>query len=672
MTRVYTGGVSGISILPSPEVRYERRIETRSTGYPTYKYREFETRREDPPTQSPSVTIYARNFSYNNYMTTLDMGSILSVSLTNTIYADGRSEEGASVCVTMTRRERKEDIDALVGGILRIMNKEMVDKPSITIPLMSSTIAKWRLRIPTYKRLSWMNISMDIFRQSIMVSPPKGERVIYVRSVHGSFLLDDWNRITPLDTTSYSSLLVLSGTYSDTFYPVDVIIDKEVDVRSYPYRERLAIMRRYDLPNIPILENPNTPTDFYSFVVGKSSMIIFSPDGPYLWQDIVPVRVFIGAGGIPLALDKDTLQAVTVNVANPSSHIGDMVEVSKGRVIERSQRPTPMTVTRITSLIQLEEDPITMEDLSGRTCALFTKYVEKVLSLLYSYYSRLGVTGVLDVSRDVGHSYWRTSGITTYAISDRKDMQRFMRESGAIEDNGVIVGDDWEVDDIDIGSVPLVEAVDIVKVPVSIEDLNIYSATATSLLSMMVTESEYVRTRDYLSSWGWTLDSEYRLSEELLPLNPNCMEPLILYTWRRTSRRPETIRLVYNPIAQGSVSKITSPYGDLYRTGTAGAITSGSDNSLLESIYTSIDPSFRRRDKIGKTLYIFSNPTPKLNVPLYLIPPDSWSMYQTSGGTTLVYDDLTPRPPGIVIFKNKGHWEPLAKRSVTGDLVYIW
>lgn len=666
--KIYTGGISGISILPSTYITYEKRIDIRSVGHSLYRYREYTTESAENPNILPSLIMYSRSFRYRNY-SKLDIKAVMEVSLTTTMFPDGRREEGASICISLQHKENKGDIDALVSHILGMMYKLKIDKPAI-IPMMSSTIAHWRPQIPSYKRLSWMDVSMNLFSQSIIISPPMGERVFYIRSPHGTFLLDGWNRITPIDTNVSSSLTMILGIYSDVFYPTDIYIDKDVDVRTRSYSDRMYMIKEYNLPSIPILENPQTPADFYSFVVGKKSMIIFSPTTTFLWEDIVLVRIYVAAGGIPMALSNNGLTPIA-SISGLPSHAGDIVEVSKGKVISTSIRPSPMTIARVESLMQLDEDPIRMDDLSGRTCTLFSKYLEKTISLLYSYYASIGVTEILDISSNIGHSYWRTPNITTYAISPTPEIARFVKESSAADEGSQIIGYNWEVDIVD-EDLPIVDAVNIIKTAVTIDELDIYSSTSNSFISMMIGDIEYTKIKDHLISWDWNLDSEYSLSEELLPIDKKCIEHLTLYIWRKKKIRPETVRLIYTPIRQGIISKLESPYGTLYRIGTAGSTTSGTDDSLLESIYTASSPQFRRMDKIGKTLYVLSNRIPRLDVPLYIIPPDSWSMYKVEGSHTYIYNDATPRDKGIVLFKNKGHWEPLAKRSLSGELVYIW
>lgn len=51
-----------------------------------------------------------------------------------------------------------------------------------------------------------------------------------------------------------------------------------------------------------------------------------------------------------------------------------------------------------------------------------------------------------------------------------------------------------------------------------------------------------------------------------------------------------------------------------------------------------------------------------------MIPEISWNIVSP----TLMYPIGVPHPPGIVLFENNGHWEPLARKNIKGELQYIW
>lgn len=663
--RIYAGGITSTTVLPSTEIRYEREKEIRSMGHALYRYREYITEEVPPPSISPSLTIYMRSYKYKNN------GYIMVVSLTTTVYPNNIRVEGGSICIILEGREKKEDMDRIVLDTLYKMYKISLDRPSITIDSMISSVSRWKLHLPSYRRLRWIDISMSLFRQSVMVDIPIGKRVFYIRSPSGTFMIDEWNRTTPIDTAT-NSLSILIGIYNTVFHPIDIWVDKDVDIRTYSYEDKIPIIRGYGL-SLVTLVHPNTPNDFYSFVIGKESMAIFSPTTTYIWESHIHERVYIGAGGIPMVLDGMRLESIPITIDKSNMFIGEMVYVYKKKILSISEKAAPMTRDRVSSLLQEESDIISMDDLSGRTCTLFSKHIEKIIFFLYSYYRSMGITSVLDISSDIGHSYWRTSGITTYAMTDTPSIEKFKSEYEIESDGNSIFWDNWDVEIVSsIGSVPMVQATDIIRTSVTVDQLDAYSSISSTFVSMMSTDDQYRRLKDHMEKWGWYIDTEYKIEEELLPLDPTCTQPLSLYIWKRYKEFPEVIRLVYTPVQQGIISKVESPYGTLYREGTAGSTTSGRDDSLIESIYLASSPEYRRKDKIGKVLYVLSHREPKIHTPLYLIPPDSWDMYYTQGSRTYIYNYQTPRVPGIVLFKNKGHWEPLAKKNVSGQLQYIW
>lgn len=658
----YTEGISGITVLPSTDTRYERLTTTRTSIQRLYRYREYILESANRPSTPPSITTYERIYKYDASKVTI-IGYII-VTLSTTIHV-GRREEGGSVCISLPpkSRERREDIELAINNILSLMYKII---PTST---MSSIVSRWRLHIPNYRRLTWSDISLDLFRSSVLVDVVPGYRVYYVRSPHGTFLVDEWNKITSISDDKYRSIDIIYGTYDTTFHPIDMYVHDDIDVSSRPYEERISMIGM-DIPTM--LMRPSTPTDLYSFVIGRQSMIIFSNDSIYLWESTPTIRVYVGGSGTSLSLDDTDL--TPINIGTFPGHIGEMIEVSGGKVIGTSTRPTPMSMSRINRLLSIEEDPISTDDLSGRTCKLYDKYVEKMMKYVYLYYRDMRATSIIDISNKIGHSYWATSTITTYSIgTSSKDIEKYVRESNGTIEGSSILGDDWQVDIVSsVADVPSTDALVIVRTIPTIDELSTYTAISISYVCMVVDHGTYERVRDSMERWGWTLDSNVPIDVDLPPLDPNCIVPLSIYMWKYKTMRAETVRLVYPPIHPGTISKIESPYGTLYRIGTSGPTTGSNDMSLLESIYIATSIQFRNMDKVAKILYILSHREPKIDVPLYLIPEDSWSMYQVVGNETLIYDYMTSRREGIVIFKNNRHWEPLAKKDVRGDLMYIW
>lgn len=675
--RIYSGDITGTRHLPSPSITYVREKEIRSTGYAMYRYREYETERVNEPIGIPSQTRYERWYEFQNYYKGVDLGTTLVVTFSTTVFPDGNRREGGSICMRLKRREERSHIDLLVVTIVGIMNGFEKDNILSVVIGMSSAIRKWRLEIPSSSVLEWKDVSMESFRDCTIVEPRQGRTVLYVFSPSGTFLLDS-GLITPIDVKISSSLGVLVGRYDGTtFYPYDTLIREGVSVSGYTYPERLDMISSFDLTPPPSISRPQTPDDFFAFAIGKKELLFYSPKNTYSWTSTLTTRILIGEGGVPLGLESDNLVPVKASVKDSLRDVGNMVNVLEGKVVSVDMfNPAPMKKGRIDQI--LSSDSITSDSLTGRNCVLYYKYIERVLSLLYSFYSTRGVKSVLDLSSGLDHMYWTASNLTTYALSDSSDRRVFVARSGGIPDENSVIGEGWDVEFVTNDSIgediTSVEATDIFRTSPSLDDLDTYVSLSTKYVSFISTNREHRDRSVIMSNWGWEVETELRLDqEELLPVDESCREDLTLYIWRQKERRPESIRLIYNPVAVGVSSSIESPYGALSRVGTLGSTTSGRDDSFIHALLTAHSPEYRRMDKVGKTIYALRNRNNlRINVPIYLIPKDSWKMYLITRDGTYVYDIDVPRPKGIVLFVNKGHWEPLARRGIDNSLNYIW
>jgi hypothetical protein len=676
--RVYDGGISSTRNLPSTSYTSIREKEVKSIGYTMYRYRQVESEKVDQPDTPSNQTVYSRWFEFTKYMSGIDLGSTMVVSFTTTVFPDGGRREGGSICFRILSRPERSSLDLLVIKVLGLCNGMERDDIFLKVISMSSSIRKQKLDMPSFSPLEWKDVSMSTFRSSVIVDLHEGEDVFYVLSPSGTFIYDR-SMITPVDLTISSSLTVLLGRYyKNIFYPYDIMVREDISVQGHPYGERLVMLNSYDLllPKPLSISRPRTSEEFFSFVVGKKELLFYSTSNRYIWNSSRHVRVFVGERGLPFGLEGENLVPLRTDIIDPivEKNAGDMVEVENGKIVDvLTYTPSPMKKGRVEQI--LSSDTISSDSLSGRNCKLYSKYVERVASLLYSFYETRGVKSVLDVSVGVDRGYWSRSNISTYALTSNTERIGYQKSTSAIVDENMVVGDVWEVEFInDMADVPSVGATNIFRTTPTVDDLDTYVAVASRYVSFISTEKDHGDRLSLMEEWGWELETEYRINkEELLPIDAKCREDLTLYIWRQKGKESEVIRLIYNPIAVGTSSKVDSPYGSLMRIGTLGSTISGRDDSLIHSILTSYSSKYRKYDKVGKTLDALRNGRNiNLTVPVYLIPKDSWKMYWISKKNTYIYDSHTKRPKGIVIFNNKGHWEPLAKKTIDGSLDYIW
>lgn len=194
---------------------------------------------------------------------------------------------------------------------------------------------------------------------------------------------------------------------------------------------------------------------------------------------------------------------------------------------------------------------------------------------------------------------------------------------------------------------------------------------------------------------GWNVETDIYLNNERLmgqeEARYSSAQRLLIF--RSHPIEGQVIRRIYQPLSPGNTDIIESPWGQVVRVGVPSISSVGGPNiSYVASILQATDEGYRNLDTIAKTIRatqylrsrvvtldgqsssLFRYNNNQEDVPLYLIPQDTWNMYRREGDDVLIYHALTntPREPGIVIMQNRGQWEPLAKRDINGNLVYIW
>lgn len=649
---IYNNDIQGSRILPSPSYVYTQYVESRMSRYPLYTISEYERVEVPPPSTLPIETRYERVFKYDT-----NNGQVVI-----TLYTQSNGVDGGSVCI---HNVVSKGVEKMVSSLIETMNG-MVDPHLNTIVTRMREIIPITTHFPIYRLLEWRDISYTLFATSTLVSMPQGEMVFYILSSEGTFLYDGVY-ITPINTTP-SSLTIMSGIWDGSFHPLDIHVSDTTILSGYTYKERRSMIQKY----VKVTDDVLTPTskdDIFSFFSTHDRVYIIG-ERRYEWNSHIHIRVYVGEGGIPFGID-GSFQKVE-GMKDISSHVGDVVDITDG-VITKSPYLLPMSIDKIMTLLHYERNQISRDDITGKNCSLYTRYLERMMRYLYMFYRERGIEEVLDVSSKINPSYWRVDGMTTYALVEKMRRDNFIHSSRGYIDDDTFVGREGEIVVFDLPEAPSVQAVDIIlSLPDNVEP---YILMARDYVTTMLVEKDHDRIESILRNLGLSKESSIPLytNIKLLPRDPSCVERVILTTWRWEESTHEVVRQIYTPIRPGTRENIHTPYGDLVRIGTLGISPYG-DTSITHAILEASSPEYRRMDTISKTLYATRHQYPSLKgYPLYMIPPSSWSIYTvTKEGDIYKYGPKTERPPGIVIMDNDGHWETLARPNINGKLTYMW
>lgn len=180
---------------------------------------------------------------------------------------------------------------------------------------------------------------------------------------------------------------------------------------------------------------------------------------------------------------------------------------------------------------------------------------------------------------------------------------------------------------------------------------------------------------DTMLRLGWIPETDMYLTDELLMGKEEAMYSSAqrLLIFRQKLSPTEIIRTIYTPLIPSTTESIDSPWGTVIRVGTLG----DKETSFVHSLLQATNGRYRSLDNIGKSMYMMSvQGSIPTNIPIYMIPYDSWNIYYHAGNEMIMYSPLNiqgeRRIPGIVLFYNKGHWEPLARPQIGSNLTYIW
>jgi hypothetical protein len=714
--RIYNDDVQAIRILPSSNVQYMQYVETRMSRYPLYTISEYEWI-EVPPSHTPSPsslpveTRYERVYEYD---TDNHSGRVII-----TLYTQSNGIEGGSVCI---RNPVIKGIEKVVFSLLETMLSPSM-KASIPIDNhLSHIVSKMRDTIPTatassathfpvYRLLEWKDVSYTMFATSTLVSMPQGRMVFYILSPEGTFLYDGIGYITPINTTP-SSLTIMSGIWGgggqndELFHPLDIHVYDTMILSGYTYKERRSMIEKIMTTNDDILTSSSitSPDDIFSFFATHDRVYIIG-ERRYEWNNHIHIRVYVGEGGTPFGIggssleQVDGMKAIPNSLSSSSSYVGDVVEVYRGGDDDGNNKVVkshllPMNIEEILTLLYYQRNRVSRDDITGKNCSLYTRYLERMMRHLYMFYRERGIDEVIDISSPkINPSYWRVDGMVTYALMvDERKRDTFLYTSRGYIDGDTFLGREGEVVVFDQPEgQPSVQAVDIILfIPPDVESYVLMSRNYVT--TMLVEKDHHKMETILLGKMGMIKESSITLpymttsdvdddnapSQQLpllLPRDPSCVERVILSTWRWEQRTHEVIREIYTPISPGRREDIEeTPYGHLVRIGTLGISPYG-DTSIVHAILQAVSPEYRRMDTISKTLYATRHKYPSLKGhPLYMIPPSSWSMYHVTM-SRVIYKYTSPkteRTPGIVIMDNNGHWETLARPNVDGTLSYIW
>lgn len=120
-----------------------------------------------------------------------------------------------------------------------------------------------------------------------------------------------------------------------------------------------------------------------------------------------------------------------------------------------------------------------------------------------------------------------------------------------------------------------------------------------------------------------------------------------------------------------------SPWGTVVRVGNLG---DNLDQSFFHALLQATNKRYKSSNDISKTMIAIGTSIRQvlstIKVPIYIILSDSWNIITSPSPERIeVYSPLEPprsRTPGIVLMENNNHWEPLAKKTMTDELSYIW
>jgi len=650
--KVYPNDIEGSRVLPSTSYSYTQYVETRMSRHPLYTIFEYERVEVSPPSTLPIETRYERVFKYDT-----NNGQVVI-----TLYTQSNGVDGGSVCI---HNVVSKGVEKVVSSLIETMNG-MVDPHLNTIVSKMREIIPITTHFPIYRLLEWRDVSYTLFTTSTLVSMPQGEMVFYILSSEGTFLYDGVY-ITPINTKP-SSLTIMSGIWDGSFHPLDIHVSDTTILSGYTYDERRSMIQKYVKVTDDIL-TPTSKDDIFSFFSTHDRVYIMG-ERRYEWNDRIHIRVYVGEGGIPFGID-GTFEKVEGTKDIPS-HVGDVVDVADD-VVTVSPYLLPMSIDKIMTLLYYMRNRVTRDDITGKNCSLYTRYLERMMRYVYMFYRERGVEEVLDISSQIYPSYWRVEGMTTYAIVPERRRDDFISTSRGYVDGDIFLGREGETVVFDEPEIPSVQAVDIVlTLP---KDIESYVLMATEYVTTMLTETDHKKVEPLLSKLGLTKESSIPLYTDisLTPRDPSCVERIILTMWRWEGATHEVVRNIYTPIRPGSRDGMETPYGHIVRIGTLG-ISQYGDTSITHAILEATSPKYRRMDTISKTLYATRHKYPSLKgYPLYMIPPTSWSIYTlTKEGNIYKYEPKTERAPGIVIMDDNGHWETLARPNINGTLTYIW
>lgn len=129
------------------------------------------------------------------------------------------------------------------------------------------------------------------------------------------------------------------------------------------------------------------------------------------------------------------------------------------------------------------------------------------------------------------------------------------------------------------------------------------------------------------------------------------------------------IRPILSVLDADEKIKLNTPYGNcvcigsLYRT-----CVFDDDVSWKHAIAYATNNEYRNLDIVSKALYNVDIP---INIPIYMIEPDSWNMLYTENNITYRYSYYSKdRPKGIVLIHNE-KWDVLARIKDYRE-IYIW
>lgn len=801
------------------DIKYELKSQVSSTNETYFRYVVSRETPSKPPTDEPILKTYRLRHVINGWKYKgIDMSvhitfrTEIDISQTEQLFKRVSSYTSIEIELPSGANPKPNTLREIADQILLLHNGWKVPNLSDTISSAKNTLKgiiphPGKLQKPL--DLQWNEITYNhlISNPHAITFKADGVRMLLLLTSGGSFLVDSFLNLIPLNVSDNRRVLLVDGELINNILWVFDIIYDDKDYQKESYRTRhkylssvLSKISSIESPigNIEIkvkpIHVPNNTEEFFKDMndilnntTERSDGAILTPINQEYSKSVLKykepknltVDFFIGSkGGLYVFKDNDLYLLEGISGQKiPKDAIGTIAEfkyinpTTWEYVRERRDKATPNNEKVYTSILRLQEDPITRDVITGKSLRLMRKYHNRMKSKVYQYLQLKGVRSVTDIGSGRGGdiSKWVENKLDIQAIEPNKDnVKELIRRAESMgadidecSDKSIMISldrscinlfnieaedlyrENLNVNNTDaitffnsatffgpkalpciINSVTIENAYLVLMVIdgkrlksissdpnklsplISISDIPCKSEDVYDLgcISIKIEDSSTVREVQeenlvnvesllkILELDGWVLDTDqYLTSEKLLgPVETLYTSAQRLIIMKRSVLGTGFIeRPLYKTLDVDKEQIISTPYGDLIRIGVlAQGIDITKNYSLLHSILYVSSDAYRKAngntqskyatrilEVIGMKNPIF-NALRKGTTKLYLVPQNSWDMYEinfNNMNTAIKYSPYTKdRDKGIVLMINEYQWEPLVKKGIYGNIEYIW